>query len=207
MNFCSVILRHCFNCSCHIQTVEIRWGTIIITDESDGEICYFPILKPRFCTLSVYISQSAHSTHPIVVSDWNWVTAKRSVTSLINLIREQRKISETQEVKYVTMVKTRHLNGSRPFAYLSWESACAGSGMQCSLLTKRSAGDVPSAVRSALSCSYTSVTQKRRVGKQARVTRRWVLVFDSGHVHFFTTGFVDFYCRWCYVAYRIPRTT
>jgi len=45
------------------------------------------------------------------------VTAKGSVTFLINLIRERHKISETQEVKYVTMVKTRHLNRSRPFAY------------------------------------------------------------------------------------------
>ena len=100
------------------------------------------------------------------------MTAKGSVTSLINLIREQHKISETQEVKYVTMVKTRHLNGSRPFAYLPWERARAGSGMQCSLLTKRSAGDVPSAARSTLSCNHNSVKQLRRVGKPARVTRR-----------------------------------
>jgi len=100
------------------------------------------------------------------------MTAKGSVTSLINLIREQHKISETQEVKYVTMVKTRHLNGSRPFAYLLWESAYAGSGMQCSPLTKGSAGDIPSTARSALSCSHTSVKQPRRVGKLARVTRR-----------------------------------
>jgi hypothetical protein len=52
-------------------------------------------------------------------------------------------------VKYVTIVKTRHLNGSRPFVCLPWESACAGSGMKCSLLTKRSAGDVPSTLQPA----------------------------------------------------------
>jgi len=123
-NIYSVTLRHYFNCWCHIETVEIRCGTVIITDESEGGICYLPILKRCLCTLFVCISQAAQSTYPIVVSDWNWVT------SLTNLIREQHKISETQEVKYVTMVKTRHLNGSRPFAYFPWESACAGSGMQ-----------------------------------------------------------------------------
>jgi hypothetical protein len=159
---------------------------MIITEGSDGRIVLCSFWRAIFARF-LYISQAPHSPNPIVVSGWNWVTAEGSVACLINLIRERHRSSETREVRDVTSVKTRQLNGSRPFACLPWESACAGSGTKCSLQLNVPAADVPSipATRSALSCRHANVTPPNRVGKPARVTRSWVLVFDSGHVHWF----------------------
>lgn len=149
------------------------------------------------------MSQTPPSAYPIVVSDWNWVTAKGSVNCLINLILERHSSSEAHEVKYVTIVKIWQFNGSRPFCLLAMGNRQCLIGNEVQPPTPETSHLL---LHPATQFVYATPMSHRRVGWEASPCYKRLssgIWLRARAFSFFATGCVDLFDRWSHVGYRI----